>query len=72
MGDVMTTAPPPKPPKRDRTIDFVLLFVLGLMVACALIWTGWWSLKRSADPFAGVGCPIPSGPSTGDGARLVA
>jgi hypothetical protein len=48
----MNTAPPPKPPKRDQTMGFVLIFIVALMIAGALIWTGWRELKRSADPFA--------------------
>ena len=68
----MNTAPPPKPPKPDRTMGFVLIFIVALMIAGALIWTGWRSLKRSADPFAALERPTVSQPATSDWPRLIA
>jgi hypothetical protein len=65
----MNTAPPPKPPKRDQTMGLVLIFIVALMIASALIWTGWWNLKRSADPYAAL---QHGGPSASEAFRLIA
>jgi hypothetical protein len=68
----MNTAPPPRPPKKDQTMGIVLIFLLGLMIAGALIWVGWQELKRSADPFATLEPPAISEPSRSEGSRLIA
>ncbi len=49
---LVNTAPLPKPKKPDPTLGYVLIFIVGLVLACALIWMGWQSLKRAADPYA--------------------
>ena len=45
----------------------VLAIIVGLLIASALIWTGLRSLKRSADPFAGLHRPAWAEPSTSEG-----
>jgi hypothetical protein len=68
----VNTAPPPKPKKRDQTMNVVFAIIVGLLIAGALIWTGLRSLKRSADPFAGLERPAAAEPSTSEGSRLIA
>jgi hypothetical protein len=68
----MNTAPPPRPPKKDQTMGIVLIFLLGLMIAGALIWVGWQELKRSADPFATLERPSAADPSRSEGWALIA
>jgi hypothetical protein len=61
----VTTAPPPtKKKKSDPTLGLLLIFIAGLALACALLWAGWTSLKRSADPYAS-----PASKSSGHTAR---
>jgi len=37
---LVNTAPPPKRTKPDPTLGYVLIFLVGLALACALIWVG--------------------------------
>ena len=53
-------------------MNVVLAIFVGLLIAAALIWTGLRSLKRSADPFAGVERPAAAEPSTSEGSQLIA
>ena len=69
---LVNTAPPPKSKKPDPTFGYVLIFIAGLALACALIWVGWQGLKRAADPYASSAQPIYSDPSTVEALRISA
>lgn len=69
---LVNTAPPPKAKKSDPTLGYVLIFLVGLAVACALIWVGVQSLKRAADPYASREHAIQYDPSTVEGLRISA
>jgi len=69
---LVNTAPPPKRTKPDPTLGYVLIFLVGLALACALIWVGWQSLKRAADPYASLEHAIQYDPSTVEGLRISA
>ena len=67
---LVNTAPPPKRTKPDPTLGYVLIFLVGLALACALIWVGVQSLKRAADPYASREHAIQDDPSTVEGVRI--
>jgi len=69
---LVNTAPPPQRKQSDPTLGYVLIFLVGLALACALIWVGWQSLKRAADPYASLEHAIQSDPSTVGGLRISA
>jgi hypothetical protein len=69
---LVNTAPPPKSKKPDPTLGYVLIFLVGLALACALIWVGVRSLKRAADPYASREDAIQYDPSTLGGLRISA
>jgi len=69
---LVNTAPPPKRTKPDPTLGYVLIFLVGLALACALIWVGWQSLKRAADPYSSSALPVHFDPSTVEGLRVSA
>jgi hypothetical protein len=53
-------------------MGIVLIFLLGLMIAGALIWAGWEDLRRSADPFAALAPLLATEPSTSEGWQRLA
>ena len=53
-------------------MNVVLAIIVGLLIAGALIWTGLRTLKRSADPFAGVERPASAEPATSERSELIA
>ena len=69
---LVNTAPPPKQKKPDPTLGYVLIFLVGLALACLLIWVGVQSLKRAADPYASRELAIQFDPSAVEGLRISA